>query len=472
MGGRILNIELENFKKEIRNKRVAVLGIGISHIPLIKYLYNLGVDITAFDKSDETKLKTVLDEFSTMNIKYSLGENYLDNLKGFDVVFKTPGMRYDVPQILAAKEEGAKITSEMEVFFELCPARIFAVTGSDGKTTTTTLIYNMLKEQGYNCWLGGNIGTPLLDRIDEIKESDMVVVELSSFQLHTMTKSPSVAVITNISPNHLDVHKSMDEYVEAKKNIFKYQSPKDKLVLNYDNDITRELSKEAEGKVVFFSRKKTLEYGAMLKDDKIIYYDGNKETEIVRTEDIVIPGVHNIENYLAATAAVIEFVDKDVIRRVATTFKGVEHRIELVRELNGIRFYNDSIASSPTRTIAGLNSFKEKVILIAGGYDKHIPYDVMGKVLVEKVKSLVLIGQTASKIEKSLKDEVERTKKGGDIPVNRCSSLEEAVYTAYNQAAEGDVIILSPASASFDMFKNFEERGNRFKKIVNSIQAK
>lgn len=467
-----MNLELENFKKDIRNKKVAVLGIGISHIPLIKFLYNMGVDITAFDKSDETRLKTVLDEFAGMNIKYSLGENYLDNLKGFDLIFKTPGMRYDIPQILAAKEEGAKITSEMEVFFELCPARIFAVTGSDGKTTTTTLIYNMLKEQGFNCWLGGNIGMPLLDRIDEIMEDDMVIVELSSFQLHTMTKSPSVAVITNISPNHLDVHKSMDEYVQAKKNIFKYQSKKDKLVLNYDNDITREFSKEAEGKAVFFSRKNLLEYGAMLKGDRIVYNDGNGEAEIVETQEIVIPGVHNVENYLAATAAVIEFVDKDVIRRVATTFKGVEHRIELVRELNGIRFYNDSIASSPTRTIAGLNSFKEKVILIAGGYDKHIPYDVMGKFLVEKVKGLVLIGQTASKIEKSLKDEVESTGKGGDIPVYRCSSLEEAVYTAYDFATEGDVIILSPASASFDMFKNFEERGNLFKEIVNTIQAK
>ncbi|NLP13760.1 MAG: UDP-N-acetylmuramoyl-L-alanine--D-glutamate ligase [Clostridium sp.] len=467
-----MNIELENFKKDIRNKRVAVLGIGISHIPLIKYLYNLGVDITAFDKSDETRLKTVLDEFAGMSIKYSLGDNYLDNLKGFDLVFKTPGMRYDIPQILATKEEGAKITSEMEVFFELCPARIFAVTGSDGKTTTTTLIYNMLKEQGFSCWLGGNIGMPLLNRIDEIKEEDMVVVELSSFQLHTMTKSPSVAVITNISPNHLDVHKSMDEYVQAKKNIFKYQSKKDKFVLNYDNDITREFSKEAEGEAVFFSRKNSLEYGAMLKGDRIVYNDGGGEAEIVGAQEIVIPGVHNVENYLAATAAVIEFVDKDVIRRVATTFKGVEHRIELVRELNGIRFYNDSIASSPTRTIAGLNSFNEKVILIAGGYDKNIPYDAMGKILTEKVKGLVLIGQTASKIEKCFCDEVERTGRGEDIPVYRCNSLEEAVYTAYDFATQGDVIILSPASASFDMFKNFEERGNRFKEIVNAIEAK
>lgn len=471
MGGKILNNKLDNFKSNIKNKKVAVLGIGVSHTPLIKYLYNLGVDITAFDKSDEDKLRPVLDEFKGMNIKYSLGSSYLNNLKGFDIVFRTPGMRYDVPEILSAKEEGAEITSEMEVFFELCPAQIFAITGSDGKTTTTTLIYNMLKEQGYKCWLGGNIGIPLLSKIDEIKDSDKVVLELSSFQLHTMTKSPQVAVITNISPNHLDVHKSMDEYVSAKKNIFKYQSNEDKLILNYDNDITREFINEAEGKVVLFSRTNKVDNGAMLKDDTLIYKDSSGETEIVKAQDIVIPGVHNIENYLAAIAAVMDFVDKDTIKKVATTFKGVEHRIELIREINGIKFYNDSIASSPTRTIAGLNSFKDKVILIAGGYDKKIPYDVMGEVIAEKVKYLILIGQTGPKIEKALKDEVERSGKGSDIPVYNCSSLEEALEKAYSLASSGDIITMSPASASFDMFKNFEDRGNRFKELVNSIKS-
>ncbi|RXE59876.1 UDP-N-acetylmuramoyl-L-alanine--D-glutamate ligase [Acetivibrio mesophilus] len=466
-----MNSKLNDFKNRIRNKKVAVLGIGISHTPLISYLYNLGADITAFDKSDETKLKTTLEAFKDMDIKYSLGEGYLDNLRGFDLLFRTPGMRYDIPQILAAKEEGTEITSEMEVFFELCPAQIFAVTGSDGKTTTTTLIYNMLKEQGYNCWLGGNIGIPLLSKIDEIKDTDKVVLELSSFQLHTMTKSPHIAVVTNVSPNHLDIHKSMDEYVFAKKNIFTHQSARDKLVLNFDNDITRGFANEAQGKVVYFSRKSNLEQGAMLRDDMLIYKDGESVTEIVEANDIIIPGVHNIENFLAATAAVVDYVDSDIIKRVATTFTGVEHRIELVRELNGVKFYNDSIASSPTRTIAGLNSFRDKVILIAGGYDKKIPYDDLGPVIAEKVKCLVLIGQTAPKIEKALKDETERTEKGSDIPLYKCSSLEEAVQTAYSIASSGDIITLSPASASFDMFKSFEERGNKFKEIVNSIKA-
>jgi len=467
-----LNRKLFEFKENIKGKKVAVLGIGISHIPLIKYLYNLEVDITAFDKSDENKIKDVIDQFKGMNIKYSLGEDYLKNLKGFDVIFKTPGMRFDLPEIEEARKNGAKVTSEMEVFFELCPAQIFAVTGSDGKTTTTTLIYKMLVEQGYNCWLGGNIGTPLLDKIDEIKETDKVVLELSSFQLHTMTQSPQVAVVTNLAPNHLDMHKSMDEYVEAKKNIYLHQRASDKLIINYDNDITREFKKDAKGEVVYFSRVNNIDTGAKMNGNMLVYRDGKDEKEIVNAEDIVIPGVHNIENYLAAIAAVIDYVDVDTIRKVATTFKGVEHRIELVRELDGVKFYNDSIASSPSRTIAGLNSFKHKVILIAGGYDKKIPYDVMGEVLVNKVKCLVLIGQTAPKIEQALMKEIDRTGKGEDIPVIHCQTLREAVEKAYNFAKSGDIVIMSPASASFDMFKNFEERGKQFKDIVNSLETK
>ena len=464
-----MNIKLDEFKENIKGKRVAVLGIGISHTPLIKYLSGLGVDITAFDKSDEIKLKDVFSEFKGLDIKYSLGENYLENLKGFDLVFKTPGMRFDLPEIEEARNSGAQITSEMEVFFEVCPAQIFAVTGSDGKTTTTTLIYNMLKEQGYECWLGGNIGTPLLSRIDDIKETDKVVLELSSFQLHTMTLSPHVAVVTNLAPNHLDMHKSMEEYIEAKKNIYLHQSVNDKVILNFDNDITRDFSQDTKGKIVYFSRVNDIDSGAKMNGEMLVYSDGKNANEIVNAGDIVVPGLHNIENYLAAIAAVIDYVEIDTIKRVATTFKGVEHRIELVRELDGIKFYNDSIASSPSRTIAGLNSFKQKVVLIAGGYDKKIPYDVMGEVLVNKVKCLVLLGQTAPKIEKALMDEVQKNRDGSDITIIRCSTIKEAVEKSYEYAKPGDIITMSPASASFDMFKNFEERGKQFKDIVNSL---
>ena len=464
-----MNEKLEQFKRDIASKKVAVLGIGISNTPLIKYLCKLGVRITAFDIAEETALKPTLNALSGYDVEYSLGSGYLDALKGFDVIFKTPRVRFDIPELLREAEAGAEITSEMEVFCKLCPARIFAVTGSDGKTTTTTIIYNILEKHGYKCWLGGNIGTPLLDRIDEINDNDMVVLELSSFQLHTMQNRIHTAVVTNVTPNHLDVHKSMQEYTDAKKNIFLSQNENDTLVLNYDNPSTRSFIAEASGKTILFSRQTELANGMTLKGDRIIYRNGSEEVEIVKTEDILLPGVHNIENYLAAAAATIDFVSPDDISFVASSFRGVEHRNEFVRELNGVSFYNDSIGSSPTRTIASINSFKDRIILIAGGYDKHIPYDTMGETLVNRVKCLLLIGQTADKIETSFKNEIEKSGKGADIPLIYCSSLEEAVRKAYENSSINDIILMSPASASFDMFKNFEERGLAFKKIVNNL---
>lgn len=464
-----MNQKLSNYKNYIRNKKVAVLGIGISNTPLIKYLAAMDVEVTAFDKSEEKDLNEQLKVLEGLQINYSLGKDYLNRLKGFDVIFKTPKVRFDIPELMDEERRGAVVTSEMEVFCNLCPARIFAVTGSDGKTTTTTLIYEMLKRQGFKCWLGGNIGTPLLDKIDEIDENDMVILELSSFQLHTMKCRLNTAVVTNMSPNHLDVHESMDEYIDAKKNIFRYQTVADRLILNYDNNITRSFSSEASGKVIFFSRTQALKEGMVLENNNFIFKSESISKSILDSRDILLPGVHNIENYLAAAAAVINYAEPAIIQEIARSFKGVEHRNELVREVNGIRFYNDSIGSSPTRTIATMGCFKQKLILITGGYDKHIPYDDMGKILTEQVKCLVLIGQTGPLIEKAYKNEVERSGKGGEITVLKCLTLEEAVEKAYANAVESDIILLSPASASFDLFKNFEERGNRFKEIVNKL---
>lgn len=464
-----LNTKLEQFKKEIVNKRVAVLGIGISNTPLIRYLGKLGVEVTAFDKAGKDDLIPALKTLEGLNIEYSLGPDYLEKLRGFDVIFKTPKIRFDIPELLREAEAGAEITSEMEVFCRLCPARIFGITGSDGKTTTTTLIYKILEHSGYKCWLGGNIGTPLLDRIDEIYESDMVVLELSSFQLHTMRNRINTAVVTNLSPNHLDVHKSMQEYIDAKKNIFLYQNENDTLVLNYDNDITRGFASEAQGKIIMFSRTNDLDDGMVLSRGKIVYRHGGGEQEIVDASDIRIPGVHNIENYMAAAAATLDFAKPSDVRAVAMSFGGVEHRNEHVRTVNGVSFYNDSIGSSPTRTMATIRAFNDKVILISGGYDKHLSYDEMGEVLAERVKCLVLFGQTSDKIEAALKAEVQRSGRGADIPVFRCTSMEEAVRKAYESAVNGDVVLLSPASASFDHYKNFEERGNHFRKIVMEL---
>ncbi len=465
-----MNNKLEHFKKDIKDKKVAVLGIGISNIPLIKYLINIGVDVTAFDKNTSENLGDAFKELDGLPVKYSLGNDYLTRLKGFELIFRTPGMRPDVPELAEAIANGAELTSEMEVFLNLCPAQVFAVTGSDGKTTTTTLIYRILTEEGYNCWLGGNIGTPLLSRIDEVKDTDKVILELSSFQLMTIKKSPAIAVITNISPNHLDVHKSLQEYIDAKKNIFLYQNSGDKLILNYDNDITKAFSDEAKGEYQYFSRAAGLEKGVILKNNNIVVRKQDMEIKIVNANDIIIPGVHNIENYMAATAATIDYVKPETIAKVATSFKGVEHRIELVRELNGIKFYNSSIDSSPSRTIAALSTFKNRVILIAGGKDKGIPYDPIGQVIAEKVKILLLIGATAPRIEEAYNNYVHQTDIESEVKIIHCDTYGEIVAKAYSEAVPGDCVILSPASTSFDMFKNFEQRGNLFKELVMKLE--
>lgn len=477
--------DIPQFKNRIIGKKIALLGMGISNTSLLKFIskINSDIDITVFDMAEEEQLKETISLFENYkNVNFVLGKNYLNELKGFDIIFKTPVIRYDIPELIEEREKGAYITSEMEMFMELCPAEIIGVTGSDGKTTTTTIIYNILREAGFKCWLGGNIGTPLIDKVEEIKNTDKVIVELSSFQLHTMTKSPDIAVITNISPNHLDVHKSMEEYIDAKKNIFRHQNCDSILVLNNENYITKGFAFESKGHVRYFSSKNIVKNGTYLKDNVVLYrgngYNGAKgkgyETarEIMNVETIRLPGIHNIENYLAATAAVAHFADNSAINKTAFSFKGAEHRNEYIGEINGVGFYNDSIGSSPTRTIATVNSFDKKIILIAGGYDKKISYDILGKTISEKVKALILIGQTAPLIEAALGKEVRLTGKGKNIPIIKCNTLEEAVYNAYSQTVKGDIVLLSPASASFDMFRNFEERGKCFKNIVGKLGSK
>lgn len=454
--------KLDEFKYNVAGKNITVIGIGISNLPLIKYLVSLGANVTACDRRSAEDLGENYTELEKLGVKFNLGDGYLNNLSG-DMIFKTPGMRYDVPELLKAKENGSIVTSEMEVFFEVCPSHIIAVTGSDGKTTTTTLIHKMMTDAGYKTWLGGNIGNPLLTDTEKMKENDWVILELSSFQLHTMRKSPEIAVITNISPNHLDMHKDYKEYIDAKKNIMLYQNEGDTLIVNADNQVTADIGKSANGAVKYFSRNGMAD----------VYLDGNiikrGIVEILNIKDIKIPGMHNVENYMAAIAAVSGLVSKDVIVNVAKTFGGVEHRIELVRTLDGVKYYNSSIDSSPNRTINTLRVFPNKVIMIAGGKDKGIPYDEIGPALAEHVKVLILIGATSDKIQEALDAEINKTGNGKDIEVIRATSYENAVNTARSKAHNGDVVLLSPASTSFDMFRNFEERGNLFKKIVNEL---
>ena len=455
----------EEYLSSLQNKTVAVIGIGVSNQPLIRLLLERGIAVTACDKKNRETLGIVAEQLEANGCRLRLGEAYLDGLTE-DVIFRTPGMRPDLPQLAAAVSRGSVLTSEMEVFFEVCPCPKIAVTGSDGKTTTTTIIAELLKRAGKTVHLGGNIGHPLLAETGKMKPEDVAVLELSSFQLMTMTHSPHIAVVTNLAPNHLDVHKDFQEYIDAKENIFTHQSAKDIAVFNADNPYTLEEASRAVGRARLFSRKKELEDGVFLRGDAVIARHNGEERQVMTTADIKLPGVHNIENYLAAIAAVDGLVPDEVIRDFAREFGGVEHRIELIRTRNGVRWYNDSIASSPSRTIAGLNSFKEKVILIAGGKDKGISYDALGPVINDHVKLLILCGATAGVIRRV----TEQAANYDGLEIVDVEDYHQAVALAGSRAQEGDVVILSPASTSFDRFANFMERGRVFKDIVNGLK--
>jgi len=451
------------FKEFINGKKVGVVGIGVSNIPLIHFLLELKAVVTAFDKKTYSLLGEVAKEFEKDGVTLVLGENYLDDLTGFDVIFKTPSIRIDNPALLKAKEKGTYITSEMDEFIKYCPAKIFGVTGSDGKTTTTTIIYNILKKEGYKTWVGGNIGTPLFSNIEQISNKDKVVLELSSFQLMTMTASTDVAVVTNLSPNHLDIHKDMEEYIDAKKNIFKYQSQKDLIILNKDNDLTFDLRKEVNGRVRYFSVQEKIEDGAYFQNDKLFI----RNSEVCSLSEIKLKGMHNVQNLLTAFCATDDDVSIASMREVAITFVGVPHRGEFVREVDGVKYYNDSIASSPTRTIASLKAFEKPVILIAGGYDKQIPFEPLAEEGYTNIKTLILVGDTKYKIKKIF-DRIIKEKKAS-LEIILAEDFNEAIYKAKEAASPGDIVTLSPACASFDMFENFEVRGNKYKEIIMGL---
>ncbi len=458
-----------SFFESVKGKTVAFCGIGGSNLPLIRLFKKYGANVLACDKRDREALGENAQLAEEYGAELRLGDDYLKNL-GADIIFRTPGMKFYMPELVEARNNGAVVTSEMEVFFDLCPCKIIAVTGSDGKTTTTSVIAEILKAQGYNVRLGGNIGKPLLPEIEEVKPDDVAVVELSSFQLISMRKSPDIAVVTNLAPNHLDIHKDMQEYIDSKKNIVLHQNAFGRAVLNLDNELSLSFAEETRGITYLFSRRSKVSNGAFLNENgEIVMNEYGKETVIMKASDIKIPGLHNLENYLAAICAVWGMADKETIKRVAEEFGGVEHRAELVRVLDGVKYYNDAIGTSPTRTVKGMLSlFEQKIILIAGGYDKKIPYDEMGKVVPSTVKVLILFGATADKIEAAAKASPDYCE---DNPkIIRVSDMEEAVAQARKNAVEGDIVAMSPASASFDMYKNFAEKGLHFKKIVNELK--
>ncbi len=464
------NLKLDAFERNIKGKRVAVIGLGVSNIPLIDYLHNLMAKVTVFDERDISKLdeKTV-NKIEGYGFELVTGKNALHFLRGYNIIFRSPSCLPTTLQLVSEQKRGAIVTSEIEMLMNTCPCKIIGVTGSDGKTTTTTLIYEILKKKGYNCHLGGNLGIPLFTKVREFNENDIVVLELSSFQLMGMEVSPDIAVITNISPNHLDKHKSYEEYIEAKKTIFNYQDKNGIVVLNYDNDITREFKNEAEGKVIYFSSKEKLEDGIIYDDGMIKSCEDGVRKHLLNVKNVHLRGVHNYENICAAIAATSSLVDSKTQVEAIEEFKGVEHRLEFVREINGVKWYNDSIGTSPTRTSAGLNSFDEKIVLIAGGYDKNLDYEPLAKPILEKVSKLVLFGNTTTKIYDAVIKELSKKDPTAVFPIYKHKTLEQVVNRAYKIAEPGEVVLFSPASASFDMFKNFEERGEKFKELVMRI---
>ena len=460
-------MDCKQFFNSIADKRIALCGIGISNTPLVLKFLNLGARVFACDRRDRKAIGEVANTLEKAGAELRLGEDYLKNLE-VDVIFRTPGMNFNLPELEEARRNGIAVTSEMEVFFDLCPATIFAVTGSDGKTTTTTLIAKMLEAAGKKVHVGGNIGRPLLPELDNISPEDFVVVELSSFQLISMRKSPDVAVITNVAPNHLDVHKDMDEYIGAKKNIMLHQNAFSRTVLNLDDEITKGFAKDVRGQLLYSSMTERIKNGAWIDGEGNIFMSYRSiNAPIMNKKDIALMGEHNVANYLSAISAVWGYVGAEEIRKVAKEFRGVEHRIEFVRELDGVKYYNDSIATSPTRTIAGLKSFEKDVILLAGGYDKHIPFDPMVPYIIDKVKVLILTGPTADKIEAAVKKDARYM--GYNPNIMRAANLEEAVKLARKSAVSGDVVTLSPACASFDVYPNFAVRGDKFKELVNSL---
>lgn len=467
--GEYVNEKLKQFNKEIEGKRIAIIGIGVSNIPLLEYFYTLNCSISVFDNREKSEIDNeVVELIEKYKIRTYFGKGNLKFLYDYDYIFRSPTCRPDTPEIIEEVQKGAILTSEIEQVIRLTPSTVIGVTGTEGKTTTTSLITAILKKGGKKVFLGGNIGTPLFAKIGEMKPEDYVVLELSSFQLFKMDYNPHIAVVTNMMPDHLNVHKDMKEYIDSKKNIFNKQKEEDILVINYDNEITKEFYKDANGKVRYFSHKELLDDGIIFDEqDKIIKMceDGVRK-HLIKQKDMILRGEHNCENACAAISATLGIVSLDDAVSAIEEFKPVEHRLEFVRKINNIEWYNDSICTSPASVIAGINSFDEDVVLIAGGYDKGLDYTEIAKPIIEKVSKLILMGDTADKIERAVIDEL--LKQNKTLPIYRCKTLDEVVNKAIEVSVEGEVVLFSPASASFDMFKNFADRGNKFKAVVNS----
>lgn len=463
-----INKKLEEFNKFLDSKKVAIIGMGVSNLPLLDYFYDKNAKVTVFDKN--TPSDEIMEKINKYRYEVEIGEYNLSRLNGFDIVFRSPSVLPTREELVTAANKGAIITSEIEMVLKLVPCKIIGVTGTEGKTTTTSIIYEILKSSGKNCFLGGNIGKPIFTEIKNMKPEDIVVLELSSFQLMGMRVSPDISVVTNMYPDHLNIHSSYEEYQQAKKNIFLHQNENGVVILNYDNEITRKFADEVKSNLVYFSSLQKLKNGYVYdrKDETIKRYANGKSENILKKQEIKLRGIHNYENICAALAATASIVDEKSQIKAIKEFNGVEHRLEFVRELNGVKYYNDSIGTSPASTIAGLNAFDENIILLAGGSDKGLDYTEIGETIAKKVRVLLLTGPTAEKIENATKLAMNKAGKE-TVEIIHCKDLQEAVSVANRKAKSGEIVLMSPASASFDAFKNFIERGIKFKEFVNNL---
>lgn len=463
-----INKKLEEFNKFLDSKKVAIIGMGVSNLPLLDYFYDKNAKVTVFDKN--TPSDEIMEKINKYRYEVEIGEYNLSRLNGFDIIFRSPSVLPTREELVTAANKGAIITSEIEMVLKLAPCKIIGVTGTEGKTTTTSIIYEILKTSGKNCFLGGNIGKPIFTEIKNMKPEDIVVLELSSFQLMGMEVSPDISVVTNMYPDHLNIHSSYEEYQQAKKNIFLHQNENGVVILNYDNEITRKFANEVKSNLVYFSSLQKLKNGYVYdrKDETIKRYANGKSENILKKQEIKLRGIHNYENICAALAATASIVDEKSQIKAIKEFNGVEHRLEFVRELNGVKYYNDSIGTSPASTIAGLNAFDENIILLAGGSDKGLDYTEIGETIAKKVRVLLLTGPTAEKIENATKLAMNKAGKE-TVEIIHCKDLQEAVSMANEKAKSGEIVLMSPASASFDAFKNFIERGIKFKEFVNNL---
>ena len=471
--------EVKAYLESLKGKKVAFVGMGVANVPCAEWLAKHGIEVYACDKRDKDYIGTdICARLEKQGVKFSLGEDYLSVLPDMDLIFRSNGiLPFQNPWIGECIERGQKVTSEMEVFFRLCPAKIIGVTGSNGKTTTTTIISKMLEAEGIKVYLGGNIGKALMPELENITPDDIAVVELSSFQLLTMgnmVNKPDISVVTNIEITHQDHHVNLDEYVDAKRNILIYQSADSKTVLNADCDysigsrVYHDMRYDVRGKLYEFSISHPVENGAFLDENGDIVFSENGVHTVLFNKDIIkIPGMHNIENYCTAISAVWGLVSVENMKKIAETFGGVEHRIEFVREFKGVKYYNDSIATSPSRVISGLKAFNQKIIMICGGSDKGNDMSQMVPLILEKVKLIVLNGATADKIYDAIVSD--DNYKNSGLKIEKTDTMEHALMIAKDFAVSGDIVSLCPACPAFDQFKTFEYRGRRFKELVNGF---